>query len=114
MAQIIINWGIDGSQFVVNEGENTQEIKSANAALVNLDKEQAVTLARSIMNSVAAEQSKTIAQPTPFANDEPTQDINVPIPLSLHKQLKVYCAQKGLKMKELVPLAIKEYVERQA
>lgn len=50
-----------------------------------------------------------IAQP-----GEPMQNINVPIPISLHSRLKIMAAQQRINMKDLVALAIKEYVEKQS
>lgn len=50
-----------------------------------------------------------IAQP-----GEPMQNINVPIPISLHSRLKIMAAQQRINMKNLVALAIKEYVEKQS
>ena len=44
---------------------------------------------------------------------EQTQNINVPIPVSLHQQLKIYAAQTKQNMKDLVVVAIREYMERQ-
>lgn len=44
---------------------------------------------------------------------EPMQNINVPIPISLHSRLKIMAAQQRINMKDLVALAIKEYVEKQ-
>lgn len=49
--------------------------------------------------------------PRPTA--EPTQNINVPIPVSLHQRLKMISVTKRQNMKDLVALAIREYVERQ-
>ena len=48
-----------------------------------------------------------------IAQGEPTQNINVPIPVSLHQRLKMISVTKRQNMKDLVALAIKEYVERQ-
>ena len=45
---------------------------------------------------------------------EPMQNINVPIPISLHSRLKIMAAQQRINMKDLVALAIKEYVEKQS
>ena len=44
---------------------------------------------------------------------EPMQNINVPIPISLHSRLKIMAAQQRINMKDLVALAIKDYVEKQ-
>ena len=44
---------------------------------------------------------------------EPMQNINVPIPISLHSRLKIMAAQQRINMKDLVALAIKEYVDKQ-
>lgn len=49
-----------------------------------------------------------------IGNGEPTQNINVPIPVSLHQQLKIFAAQTKQNMKDLVVVAIKEYMDRQA
>ena len=49
-----------------------------------------------------------MAQPS-----ELMQNINVPIPISLHSRLKIMAAQQRINMKDLVALAIKEYVEKQ-
>ena len=69
--------------------------------------------------AVAQQQTKqTVAQTIPAAvaigNGEPTQNINVPIPVSLHQQLKVFAAQTKQNMKDLVVIAIKEYMDHQA
>ena len=48
-----------------------------------------------------------------IGNGEPTQNINVPIPVSLHQQLKVFAAQTKQNMKDLVVVAIKEYMDHQ-
>ena len=48
-----------------------------------------------------------------IGNGEPTQNINVPIPVSLHQQLKVFAAQTKQNMKDLVVIAIKEYMDHQ-
>ena len=68
--------------------------------------------------AVAQQQTKTIAQTIPAAvvvgNGEPTQNINVPIPVSLHQQLKIFAAQTKQNMKDLVVVAIKDYMDHQA
>jgi len=46
------------------------------------------------------------------APGEPTQNINVAIPISLHSRLAIIKATTRQNMKDLVVLAIKEYVER--
>ena len=56
---------------------------------------------------------QTIPAAVAVANGEPTQNINVPIPVSLHQRLKIISAQTRQNMKDLVALAIKEYVKRQ-
>ena len=56
---------------------------------------------------------KTIPATVVVAQGEPTQNINVPIPVSLHQQLKIYAAQTKQNMKDLVVLAIKEYMDHQ-
>lgn len=56
---------------------------------------------------------QTIPAAVVVANGEPTQNINVPIPVSLHQRLKMISVTKRQNMKDLVALAIKEYVERQ-
>lgn len=68
--------------------------------------------------AVTQQQTKqAIAQTIPAAvaigNGEPTQNINVPIPVSLHQQLKVFAAQTKQNMKDLVVVAIKEYMDHQ-
>ena len=45
---------------------------------------------------------------------EMMQNINVPIPVSLHSRLKIMAAQQRTNMKNLVALAIKEYVDKQS
>ena len=44
---------------------------------------------------------------------EPTQNINIPIPVSLHQRLKIISATRRRNMKDLVAIAIKEYVDKQ-
>lgn len=56
---------------------------------------------------------QTIPAAVAIAQGEPTQNINVPIPVSLHQQLKIYAAQTKQNMKDLVVLAIREYMDRQ-
>ena len=46
------------------------------------------------------------------AQGEPTQNINVPIPISLHSRLAIIKAKTRQNMKDLVVLAINEYVEK--
>lgn len=57
-----------------------------------------------------------IAQDIPavaqIAPGEPTKNINIALPISLHTKLKILCAQKGEKIKDVVPLIIKEYVDQ--
>lgn len=48
-----------------------------------------------------------------IAQGEPTQNINVPIPITLHSRLAIIKAKTRQNMKDLVVLAIKEYVEKQ-
>lgn len=57
---------------------------------------------------------QTIPAAVAIGNGEPTQNINVPIPVSLHQQLKVFAAQTKQNMKDLVVVAIKEYMDHQA
>ena len=47
-----------------------------------------------------------------IAPGEPTKNINIALPISLHTKLKILCAQKGEKIKDVVPLIIKEYVDQ--
>ena len=56
---------------------------------------------------------QTIPATAMIVQGEPTQNINVPIPVSLHQRLKMISVTKRQNMKDLVALAIKEYVERQ-
>lgn len=49
-----------------------------------------------------------------IGHGEPTQNINVPIPISLHSQLAIIKAKTRQNMKDLVVLAIKEYVDHQS
>jgi hypothetical protein len=48
-----------------------------------------------------------------IAQGEPTQNINVPIPITLHSRLAIIKAKTRQNMKDLVVLAIREYVEKQ-
>ena len=54
----------------------------------------------------------TIPGAVAVAQGEPTQNINVPIPISLHSRLAIIKAKTRQNMKDLVVLAINEYVER--
>ena len=64
----------------------------------------------------ALSQARMVPQTIPttamIAQGEPTQNINVPIPISLHSRLAIIKAKTRQNMKDLVVLAIKEYVER--
>jgi hypothetical protein len=55
---------------------------------------------------------QTIPATAMIAQGEPTQNINVPIPITLHSRLAIIKAKTRQNMKDLVVLAIKEYVER--
>ena len=63
--------------------------------------------------AVEQPQVQTLQQPLDVPQVEPTQNINVPIPVSLHQQLKIYAAQTKQNMKDLVVLAIREYMAAQ-
>jgi hypothetical protein len=64
----------------------------------------------------ALRQARMVPQTIPatamIAQGEPTQNINVPIPITLHSRLAIIKAKTRQNMKDLVVLAIKEYVER--
>lgn len=76
------------------------------------EREQQQTAAPSASPAVQG-RPQTIPAAVAVANGEPTQNINVPIPVSLHQRLKIISAQTRQNMKDLVALAIKEYVKRQ-
>jgi len=56
---------------------------------------------------------QTIPATAMIAQGEPTQNINVPIPITLHSRLAIIKAKTRQNMKDLVVLAIREYVEKQ-
>lgn len=62
--------------------------------------------------SQARKVSQTIPATAMIAQGEPMQNINVAIPVSLHSRLAIIKAKTRQNMKDLVVLAIKEYVER--
>lgn len=66
-----------------------------------------------VVNDYEAIETKPLT--TAVSNDygEPMQNINVPIPVSLHQQLKIYAAQTKQNMKDLVVMAIKDFMEKQ-
>ena len=79
------------------------------------DMEQEVKQGYKEMNKQdAAEQHDIPAAVAMAQPGEPMQNINVPIPISLHSRLKIMAAQQRINMKDLVALAIKEYVEKQS
>ena len=74
--------------------------------------EQSGKAERRVKSEEFASTLQTIPATAMIAQGEPTQNINVPIPISLHSRLAIIKAKTRQNMKDLVVLAIKEYVER--
>jgi hypothetical protein len=74
--------------------------------------EQSGKAERRVKSEEFANAPQTIPATAMIAQGEPTQNINVPIPISLHSRLAIIKAKTRQNMKDLVVLAIKEYVER--
>jgi hypothetical protein len=74
--------------------------------------EQSGKAERRVKSEEFASAPQTIPVTAMIAQGEPTQNINVPIPITLHSRLAIIKAKTRQNMKDLVVLAIKEYVER--
>jgi len=110
------NWNIEEMQgSLISDME--QEVKNGYQMIGQGGGEQPTQAAASVASPAEQQPSTPTAQTIPasvvVANGEPTQNINVPIPVSLHQRLKMISVTKRQNMKDLVALAIKEYVERQ-
>ena len=104
---------VEGYQRLESEEQGGGETATIVAEIPqHTEREQQQTAAPSASPAVQG-RPQTIPAAVAVANGEPTQNINVPIPVSLHQRLKIISAQTRQNMKDLVALAIKEYVKRQ-
>ena len=104
------NWNADAMQgSLISDME--QEVKSGYRQIGQGGGEPSPEMAKPTLktSSEITAPAQPIAQTAP---QEPTQNINVPIPESLHRRLGIIKYQTKRNMKQLVVDAIREYVEK--
>ena len=105
------NWNADAMQgSLISDME--QEVKNGYQKIGQGGGEPAKSEESRVKSEEFASTPQTIPATAMIAQGEPTQNINVPIPITLHSRLAIIKAKTRQNMKDLVVLAIKEYVER--